>query len=97
MKTFLISIDDNAYSIKSAKTGVLLAKQLNAKIVLIHVVDNGFIMSDGGYTPSDIIRSMKDEAKTFIKKIQEMFSCQDSLTFIEVGKPSNEILKPPMQ
>lgn len=93
MKTILISIDDSPYSTKAAKTGVLLAKKLNAKIVLIHVVDNGFIMSDGGYTPSDMIRSMKDEAKTFLKKIQETFSCQDALTFIEVGKPSNEILK----
>ncbi len=93
MKTILIAIDESAYSVKALKTGLDIAHDLKARAAIMHVVDTALITSDAGYTPRELMHTMKMEAATFMEKITETFNCEDALTFIEEGKPSEKIIE----
>lgn len=94
MKKILIAIDDGPTSEKVAKTGFKLAEQLDAEIAIVSVVDTILFMTDAGVAPYDISELIK---KDFTKKqkliVEKIFKDKKIRTFIEEGKPYQEILK----
>jgi nucleotide-binding universal stress UspA family protein len=94
MKKILIAVDDGASAEKIGINGFQLGKQLGAEIALISVVDTVFLITEGGITPKEMAEQIKNELK---KKQQilcdTVFKGYKIWTFVEEGKPFEEILK----
>jgi nucleotide-binding universal stress UspA family protein len=94
IKKILIAIDEGPTSEKVVSRGWELAKQLNAAIALVSIVDNTAIMTDGGITPREMIDIIKKDYKRNQQLlINKMAANENILAFIEEGKPYETILK----
>lgn len=94
IKKILIAIDNGPTSEKVALQAFQLGQQLNAEIAIISVIDTAELMTEGNVTPNELENISKND----IKKNQEMlidkvFNNYKIWTFIEHGKPFEEILK----
>jgi nucleotide-binding universal stress UspA family protein len=94
-KKVLIAIDSEPVAVRAAETGVELAQSLGAVVAFIHVVDASLAYpSDTGPSPSELIAAAKLDAKRMVTAIRQRLSPQSSvLEFIQVGRPSEEIVK----
>lgn len=93
-KKILIAIDDSAMTEKVASQGLQLGLQLNAEIALVSIVDTQFLMTEGSVTPREIVDIIKND----LKKSQQMLTAKvfkenKVWTFVEEGKPYEEIIK----
>jgi nucleotide-binding universal stress UspA family protein len=94
MKKILIAIDDGPTSEKIASNGFQLAKQLNAEIALVSVVDDTSLMTDGGVTPGELAEIIKNDLKKYQKMlIDKVFKDYKVWNFVEKGNPYKTILK----
>ena len=94
MKKILIAIDDGATAEKVATNGFQLGKQLNAEIALVSIVDTTALITDGGITPRELADIMKNDFKKSQQMlIDKVFKDYKVWTFVEEGKPFEEILK----
>ncbi|MDO9186231.1 MAG: universal stress protein [Bacteroidia bacterium] len=94
MKKILIAIDDSPIAEKLVSTTIELYKQLHAEIALVSVVDTQFLTTDGGITPGEMVNVMKNDFKKRHELlISEILKGKKIWTFVEQGKPFEEILK----
>jgi len=94
MKKILIAIDGGPTAEKIASTGFQLGKQLNAEIALLSVVDTQFLTTEGGITPAEMAKSIKEELEKNIGAIEsKIFKDYKIQTFVEEGTPYEIILK----
>lgn len=104
MKKVLIAIDYNPVSEKVAEEGYELAKSLNAKVCLIHVLDDvGFygaqyptFMGYDGYAgmgPNfDVAREMENIARDFLNKAKQHIGDENVKTHLAEGDPARAII-----
>jgi len=94
-KKVLIAIDSEPVALRAAETGVNLAHALGAEVALINVVDSALAYpGDTGPPASELIAAAKLNAKRLVTTIRQRVSPQSSvLEFIQVGTPSEEIVK----
>lgn len=94
MKKILIAIDDSPIAEKLVSTTIELYEQLHAEIALVSVVDTQFLTTDGGITPGEMVNVMKNDFKKRHELlISEILKGKKIWTFVEQGKPYEEILK----
>jgi universal stress protein A len=94
-KKVLIAIDSGPVAVRAAETGVNLAQALGAEVAFINVVDSALAYpGDTGPPASELIAAPKLNAKRLLTTIRQRVSPQSSvLEFIQVGTPSEEIVK----
>jgi nucleotide-binding universal stress UspA family protein len=94
-KKVLIAIDSEPVAVRAAETGVNLAQALGAEVAFINVVDSALAYpGDTGPPASELIAAAKLNAKRLVTTIRQRVSPQSSvLEFIQVGTPSEEIVK----
>jgi nucleotide-binding universal stress UspA family protein len=94
-KKVLIAIDSEPVAVRAAETGVNLAQALGAEVAFINVVDSALAYpGDTGPPASELIAAAKLNAKRLVTTIRQRVSPQSSvLEFIQVGAPSEEIVK----
>jgi len=93
-RKILIAVDDSPIAEKVATTGYQLGQQLNAEIAVLSVVDNAFLMTDGGITPKEMAEIIKNDFKKSQQLlIDKVFKNYKVWTFVEEGKPYEMILK----
>lgn len=94
IKKILIAVDDEKSGKIISNTGLQLAKQLNAKIAIISVVDTVALMTTGGVSPYELIEHMEEEVKKGQQVLLEnVFREENVKVFIEKGNPFDEIVK----
>jgi len=90
----LMAIDDGPAAEHVAVNGFNLAKQLNADIALVSVVDTALFMTTDGFSPKEMEEIMRNDFKKSLKMlIDKVFKEYKVRTFIEEGKPYEMILK----
>ena len=91
----LIAIDSEPVAVRAAETGVNLAQALGAEVAFINVVDSALAYpGDTGPPASELIAAAGLNAKRLVTTIRQRVSPQSSvLEFIQVGTPSEEIVK----
>jgi universal stress protein A len=91
----LIAVDSEPVTVRAVETGVDLAQALGAEVAFIHVVDSSLAYpGDTGTPPHEMIASAKLDAKKLITTIRQRLPPQSpAIEFIEVGRPSEEIVK----
>ena len=93
MDKILIAVDDGPTSEKVALQGFQLAQRLKAEIALLSVVDNT-LMTEGNYTPQELTEMNKTDLKRVHQLlIDKIFKNYKVWSFVEVGNPSETILK----
>jgi len=94
-KKVLIAIDGEPVAVRAAETGVDLAQALGAEVAFVHVVDASLAYSgDTGPPASELIAAAKLDAKRLVTALRQRLSPHSSvLEFIQVGTPSEEIVK----
>jgi len=94
-KKVLIAIDSEPVAVRAAETGVNLAQALGAEVAFINVVDSALAYpGDTGPPASELIAAAELNAKRLVTTIRQRVSPQSSvLEFIQVGTPSEEIVK----
>jgi nucleotide-binding universal stress UspA family protein len=90
MKTVFISLDESPYSIKAAKTGIALAKSLDAKICLLYVAER---IESTEIISEEKRLEQKNKAMELMMKMKDMFNCPGAYVFIEEGVVSDKILE----
>lgn len=94
MKKILIAIDDSPIAEKLVSTTFELYDQQEAEIAIVSVVDTQFLTTDGGITPGEMANVMKNDFKKRHELlISEILKGEKIWTFVELGKPFEEILK----
>lgn len=94
MKKILIAIDDSPASEKIAEQGFKLGKQLDAEIALLSVVDTQFLTTEGGVTAGELVNTIKTDFKKSHQILIDKLPQKNKIwTFVEQGKPFEEILK----
>ncbi|MGZ3920716.1 MAG: universal stress protein [Bacteroidia bacterium] len=89
----LIAVDDGPTCEMVAAEGYKLAKSLNAEIALLSVVDTTFLTTEGSITPRELANIMRNDLRKKHQLIlKEVFDNSSILTFVEEGKPYEEIL-----
>ena len=105
MKKVLIAIDYNPVSEKVAEQGYDLAKNLNAEVCLIHVLDDvGFygaqyptFMGYDGYTGMgpdlDVAMEMRNIAEDFMDKARQHLGDENVKTHLAEGDTAKSIIE----
>jgi len=103
VKTILLAVDGSSTSKKAAEYALWMAKNINAKVILFHVVDESilralFSFAEGSAAPSvldPVEQNLKEGAKVYLDAIESQFkkekvSCE---TVVRGGTPSVEIVR----
>lgn len=94
IKKILIAVDDEKSGKIIAKAGLLLAKQLKAKVALLSVVDTVALMTTGGISPYELIEHLEIEVKKDQQiLLEKVFKEEPAKVFVEKGNPFDEIIK----
>lgn len=90
----LIAVDESLSAEKVATKGFQLAKQINAEIALVSVVDTNFLISDGGVPPNEVAESIKNDLKKNQQLlIDKIFKGSKVSAYVGEGNPYEIILK----
>jgi nucleotide-binding universal stress UspA family protein len=106
MKTILIALDYNPTAQKVADTGHNLARAMNAKPVLMHVISDTTYYSYANYspimgfegfngqptTPTDATEELKDLAQEYLEKSKRHLGDETIQTVVEKGDFGESIL-----
>ncbi len=94
IKKILLAIDDGPASEKIASKAFQLAQQLNAEIALVSIVNTTALIMEGNLTPVELANIIKnDYKKRHQMLIEKVFKDHKIWTFVEEGRPFEEILK----
>ncbi len=103
IKKILLAVDGSATAKKAADYTLWLAKNLGAKVSILHVIDERLLRSlfsviEGSVLPSaieSIEENLKNDAKLYISQIEDQFRDQGVSyeTFLCSGDPSIEIVR----
>ena len=91
----LIAVDSSEYSMKAAKKGLELARQLQAEAALLFVVDISKALGniDAGITHEQALIVLKKEAELTMDELAEMYNGNELMKFMPEGHPEEDILK----
>lgn len=95
-KKVLIAVDGSESSLNVVKKGVELAKQLNAEIALIFVVDKTKAVGnpDAGIMPNEALIALKKEALDTLDQFIKIYgSDYNILKFMPEGNPKDDVLQ----
>ena len=90
MKNILICLEDNSRSVKVAEKGILLARELNASISLLHIIDESSF-SDDDELVRDFITFRRRKIKNFVQKLIKKFDVA-VFAYIEEGNSEKIII-----
>ena len=94
VKKVLIAIDDGPASEKIAANAFQFARQLNAEIALVSIVDPRALIVEGSMTPQELTKKVKADHKRIQEMLAEkVFKNYKIWTFVEEGNPYEEILR----
>jgi len=95
-KHILLAVDFSDHGDEVAKTAVRLAAQNEAKLSVVHVVDN-LPITDPTYSsiPFDVdfSQEMLDNAKTRLTKFANQLEIPEDRQWLEIGSPKLEIVR----
>ncbi len=92
----LIAVDNSEFSIKAAQNGFKLAKQLDATVALLYVVDTTKAVAniDTGVYPEQALFLLKKEAEQTLNKLADMNDGDtEVIKFMPQGIPTKDIIK----
>ena len=106
MKKILIALDYNPSAQKIAETGYALAKSMNARVILLHVVSDAAYYSSLNYSPimgfdsfsnldilqTDIVEELKKGAQEYLDKSKQHLGDETIQTVIKDGDFEKSIL-----
>jgi len=106
MKKILIALDYNPSAQKIAETGYALAKSMNARVILLHVVSDAAYYSSLNYSPimgfdsfsnldilqTDIVEELKKGAQEYLDKSKQHLGDKTIQTVIKDGDFGKSIL-----
>ena len=106
MKKTLIALDYNPSAQKIAETGYALAKSMNARVILLHVVSDAAYYSSLNYSPimgfdsfsnldilqTDIVEELKKGAQEYLDKSKQHLGDETIQTVIKDGDFGKSIL-----
>jgi nucleotide-binding universal stress UspA family protein len=84
MNKVLIALDYNPTAQKVAETGYLMAKSMNAKVVLLHVITDPVFYSTEGYSPIMGFSGYMDMAPVQLNSVEELKNA--SLKYLDKSK-----------
>ena len=94
IKKILLAIDDGPASEKIASKAFQLAQQLNAEIALVSIVNTTALIMEGNLTSVELANIIKNDYKKMHQMlIEKVFKDHKIWTFVEEGRPFEEILK----
>lgn len=91
----LIAVDSSEFSMQAAKKGLELARQMNAQVALIYVVDTSKAIGniDAGILPDQAMVVLKKEVEQTLDELATMYNGDSILKFMPEGHPTKDILK----
>lgn len=106
MKNVLIALDYNPSAQKVAETGYALAKAMNAKVFLLHVISDAAYYFSSGYSPimgfegfssagivqTDTIEKIKESAQAYLDKSKQHLGDDRIETIVKNGSYGETIL-----
>jgi len=107
MKKVLIALDYNSTAQKVAELGYSMAKAMNVKIILLHVISDPVYYSSTGYTPvmgstsfmnmdplhMGNLEELKKASRHFLDKSKQHLRDKTILTLLKEGDIAETILK----
>src|ERR1035437_9219855 len=106
MKKVLIALDYDPAAQKIAETGYALAKSMNARVILLHVVSDAAYYSSLNYSPimgfdgfsnldivqTDVVEELKKAAQNYLDKSKQHLGDETIQTVIKEGDFGGSIL-----
>jgi len=104
-KNIIIALDFDSSALKVAENGFDLASQLNANVILLHVISDSVFYSDSGRSTNTGFRAMglwkilEDEtdihykAESFLGRIKTQFGNESDKILVKEGKLEKVIMK----
>lgn len=97
----VIAVEDSPYSDQAVNYGVILAKKLNAGIILVHVDDIPVstpyvadpLLNETPMMIPEMMQIQEEASKQLFERLQERYGSEINLTtHTRVGRPQDEIL-----
>lgn len=91
----LIAVDSSEFAMNAAKKGFELARETNAQVAAVYVVDSAKAIAnlDAGILPMDTEQIYQKEGEETMKHLDEIFEGPGELThFLPEGNPQEEIV-----
>jgi nucleotide-binding universal stress UspA family protein len=86
MKTnkILVVADDSDSSVKAIQYGFNLARELNAKVALMYVIESSLTIGnvDAGIFPDDALSILKTKAEDFLTRMKTQYAADINTEFI---------------
>jgi len=91
----LIAVDSSEYSLKAAEKGVELARQLQAEVAFLFVIDDSKAVEnpDAGITKEEALIVLKKEAENTLDNLGNWYDSNSVTKLIPEGLPGIEIIK----
>jgi nucleotide-binding universal stress UspA family protein len=97
MKKVLIAIDYDQTAQKVAREGFLLAKEMNAKVILLHVISNPVLYYSSYMVMSPFqinsVAELEAGAQKFLEKIKKDLGDETIETIVKEGETSELVLE----
>lgn len=107
IKKVLIALDYNPTAQKVAETGFLMAKSMNAEVILLHVITDPVFYASSGYSPImgfsgyvnvgpmqlDSIQGLKNASLEFLDKSRQHLGDKSIQTLVKEGDFADTILQ----
>ncbi len=91
----LIAVDTSEFSMKAAKKGLELARQLSAEAALLFIIDKSKAVGnmEAGILPEQALIVLKKEAQKTLDELISQYGDKETLQFMPEGYPTDDILK----
>lgn len=94
IKKILIAVEEEMSGKTISTFGLKMAKQLNAKVALISVIDTVALMSADGISPYEMVElSVEDIKQSQQVLLDKVFKEEPVKVFVERGNPFDEIVR----
>ena len=99
VQTFLFATDFSEASLNALPHAISLARQANAKLILLHIVPVAPVSQIPGWYTSAEITLMRENARmTCVRRLEELMPCDEEAPLeceflVQFGRPSEKILQ----
>lgn len=90
IKNILIYVETGGPSLTIAEKGIKLAKELNAQVSLLYVIDTD--VAHHGDEAEEMLEMDRNRAKKFLTQILHVYPCP-ALVYMEEGDPMKKIIE----